>query len=144
LAVLSAAYGGRQLDRNHPADRYLLRALEMLREGLEGLARVPKELQPVVDARQACRIVLAELAGEGIPPEDLDRVFDRFFRGDPAHDSSIGVVAQNFADQLSIDIGQRCEPGARFGGECRMRIHAGAVPGLIAGAWRGAAVASVW
>jgi ATP-dependent helicase/nuclease subunit B len=66
--VLTTIYGGRQLDRNHPADRYLLKALEHMAAMFQRLTHVPGDLQPEVDARQACRIVLAELAGEAIPP----------------------------------------------------------------------------
>ncbi|HMC10000.1 MAG TPA: PD-(D/E)XK nuclease family protein, partial [Pirellulaceae bacterium] len=67
-SVLATVYGQRQLDRNQTSDRYLLKALECIAGALNGLANVPKDLQPVVDARQACRIVLAEVAGEGTPP----------------------------------------------------------------------------
>lgn len=66
--VLAAVYGKRELDREQEHDRYLALALTQIAEGLDGLARVPKELQPLVDARQACRIVLTGLVGEGIPP----------------------------------------------------------------------------
>src|SRR5205814_8880363 len=66
-SVLIAVYGGRELDRTQLSDRYLWAALEQLRDGLDALAQVPQPLQPMVDARQAGRIVLGSL-GEGIPP----------------------------------------------------------------------------
>src|SRR5207248_2420929 len=67
-AILRAIYGSRQLDRNESVDRYLLKSLEHLADALDRLGHVPTQLQPSVDARQACRIVLAQVAGEGIPP----------------------------------------------------------------------------
>lgn len=67
-AVLAAVYGGRELDRHQPAERYLVKALESFAAALDGLSQAPQALQPVVDASQACRIVLAGLAGEAIPP----------------------------------------------------------------------------
>jgi ATP-dependent helicase/nuclease subunit B len=66
--VLVAVYGSRQLDRNLPEQRYLLKALEAIRAALDALRQIPQSMQPTVDARQACRIVLAQLVGEGIPP----------------------------------------------------------------------------
>lgn len=66
--VLAAVYGTRKLDRDEEHDRYLALALTQIAEALDGLAQVPHELQPLVDARQACRIVLTGLAGEGVPP----------------------------------------------------------------------------
>jgi ATP-dependent helicase/nuclease subunit B len=67
-ALLVNVYGGRQLDRDDPSQRYLLKSLQQIAGVLDGLARVPQSLQPIVDVRQACRVVLAELVGEGIPP----------------------------------------------------------------------------
>src|SRR5207248_9646237 len=69
-AVLAAVYGTRELDRERSEDRYLYEALKHLAEALDELARLPSALQPAVDARQACRIVLGLLAGEGIPPPE--------------------------------------------------------------------------
>ncbi len=66
--VLAAVYGGRELKREQDADRYLAMALSQIAETLDGISNVPKELQPLVDARQACRMVLAGLASAGIPP----------------------------------------------------------------------------
>jgi hypothetical protein len=66
--VLIAIYGSRQIDRIQPGQRYLLKALESIRDALDALGEIPEPLQPTVDARQACRIVLAQLAAEGIPP----------------------------------------------------------------------------
>jgi ATP-dependent helicase/nuclease subunit B len=67
-SILEAVYGARPLERHHPVDRYLLKALELLAAAFDGLANVPPPLQPAVDARQACRIVLAQVSGEGLPP----------------------------------------------------------------------------
>jgi ATP-dependent helicase/nuclease subunit B len=66
--VLAAVYGSKELKREQDADRYLAMALSQIAEALDGIANVPQELQPVVDARQACRMVLAGLANAGIPP----------------------------------------------------------------------------
>ncbi|MBW8884842.1 MAG: PD-(D/E)XK nuclease family protein, partial [Planctomycetia bacterium] len=69
-AVLETLYGTRELDRERTEDRYLYEALEKIAGALAQLAQVPTELQPATDARQACRIVLGLLAGEGIPPPE--------------------------------------------------------------------------
>src|SRR5262249_28289864 len=67
-AVAATVYGSETLSRDDPAERYTLQALFELRDALDRLATLPAKLQPVVDARQASRILLAGLAGPGIPP----------------------------------------------------------------------------
>ena len=66
--LLVAVYGARRLDRNREEDRYLLEALTRLQEALAEVASVPEALQPVLDARLACRLVLERLASDGIAP----------------------------------------------------------------------------
>lgn len=66
--VLLAAYGERELDRNRPADRYVLAALQHVAAALDRLAGVPAALAPTVDVRQACRLALDGLSREGIAP----------------------------------------------------------------------------
>lgn len=66
--ILQKVYGQKELDRENPADRYLLSALDLLARSLDALEQVPAVLQPMADMRQACRIVLGEVAGERIPP----------------------------------------------------------------------------
>jgi ATP-dependent helicase/nuclease subunit B len=67
-SILIGVYGERPLDRENEHDRYLTASLQQIAEALTDLSLVPRQLQPAVDARQACRIVLQRLAGEGIPP----------------------------------------------------------------------------
>lgn len=66
--VLTMVYGCRTLDRRQEADRYLLESLESVQEVLSELAAVPAEIQPALDARQACRLVLDALSTQGIAP----------------------------------------------------------------------------
>lgn len=74
-SVLAHVYGERRLDRDVDADRYLLAALKHLQEAFDGLAIVPAALQPSLDARQACRLVLDSLSGQGIaPPANPDAI----------------------------------------------------------------------
>ena len=43
--------------------------------------------------------------GAGIPPELLPRVFDRFFRGDPAHGNSVEACGLGGGDDVGRDLG---------------------------------------
>jgi RecB family exonuclease len=67
-AVLATIYGTRELNRDEDSDRYLFESLTAIARALDTLANVPAALQPAVDARQACRMALSLLSGEGIPP----------------------------------------------------------------------------
>jgi RecB family exonuclease len=92
-AVLVAVYGTRELNRERVEDRYLNEALKSIAGALDGLARAPSELQPAVDARQACRIVLGLLAGEGIsPPEQPQSIELLGWLDLPLDDSPAAIV----------------------------------------------------
>jgi RecB family exonuclease len=66
--VLLTIYGSKELNRDEPAERFLFTALERMRDGLDSLGKVPRELEPAVTARQACGILLEGLSHEGIAP----------------------------------------------------------------------------
>ncbi|HEY2414637.1 MAG TPA: PD-(D/E)XK nuclease family protein [Pirellulaceae bacterium] len=66
--ILQTVYGTKPLDRQLTSDRYLLESLEFISRALDAVGQLPQALQPTVDVRQACRIVLAEVAAETIPP----------------------------------------------------------------------------
>src|SRR5262249_22160576 len=67
-AILQSIYGTKPLNRQVNIDRYLLESLELIARALDAVGQLPPALQPTVDIRQACRIILAEIAGETIPP----------------------------------------------------------------------------
>jgi hypothetical protein len=67
-SILQNIYGTKSLDRNVTSERYLFEALELISRALDAVGQLPDALQPTVDVRQACRIVLAQIAGETIPP----------------------------------------------------------------------------
>ena len=56
-------------------------------------------------------------SGQGIPPEDLPRLFDRFYRGDPARSSGNGgyglglAIAKAAANRLKAELTVSSEPG---------------------------------
>jgi ATP-dependent helicase/nuclease subunit B len=66
-AILQSVYGTKPLDRNVAAERYLLESLELISRALDAVGQLPEALQPVMDVRQACRIVLGQVRGETIP-----------------------------------------------------------------------------
>jgi signal transduction histidine kinase len=68
----------------------------------------------VADGR---RLVTITDTGVGIPPEDLPRVFERFFRSDTARQETDGAglglaIARWIADQHGATLGVRSKPGA--------------------------------
>lgn len=68
----------------------------------------------VADGR---RVVAITDTGVGIPPEDLPRVFERFFRSDTARQETDGAglglaIARWIADQHGASLGVRSKPGA--------------------------------
>jgi signal transduction histidine kinase len=68
----------------------------------------------VADSR---RLVTITDTGVGIPPEDLSRVFERFFRSDTARQETDGAglglaIARWIADQHGATLGVRSKPGA--------------------------------
>src|SRR5262245_48924029 len=92
-AVLETVYGTHELDRERIGDRYLYEALKSIAGALDELARVPSALQPGVDARQACRIVLGHLAGKGIaPPEQPESIEMLGWLDLPLDDAPVAIV----------------------------------------------------
>jgi len=66
-AILQNVYGSKPLDRQVTADRYLLESLELIARALDSVGQLPRQLQPTVDARQACRIALAKSRAKQFP-----------------------------------------------------------------------------
>ena len=66
--VLLEVYGGRPLDRNVPAERLTISALQSIDECLAELAKLPPELVPTVSLSDAFQLALAPAARDVIPP----------------------------------------------------------------------------
>ena len=67
-SLLGAVYGERVVDRNQPADRYLIEALDKINAGLAALDQLPATMMPKVALRDAFELAIAPLASEPIPP----------------------------------------------------------------------------
>jgi ATP-dependent helicase/nuclease subunit B len=65
---LVTVYGRRELDRNDPADRLTLAAIEHIDGALTELAEIPRELDLPVNLREAFRLIIAPQAGTSLPP----------------------------------------------------------------------------
>jgi len=69
-----------------------------------------------VDERQVVEVTVAD-TGPGIAPEDLPRIFDRFYRADPSRDRSTGgaglglTIARRLAEAHGGIIGAESEVG---------------------------------
>lgn len=99
-SVLTTIYGQRMLNREDLADRYLTQSLEHLSKAIDNLSQVPSELQATVDARQACRIVLGELSGVGLPPPVADGAIEMLGWLDLSLDDSPATIVTTFNDGL--------------------------------------------
>lgn len=66
--LLAAVYGARVVDRNQPADRFLIEALDKINTGLAELDQLPATLTPKVGLREAFELAIAPLASASIPP----------------------------------------------------------------------------
>ncbi|MEX2176056.1 MAG: PD-(D/E)XK nuclease family protein [Pirellulaceae bacterium] len=66
--LLLAIYGAKQLDRNRPADRWVIEALEGIHAGLDELDAIPPSLNAPATLREALQIAVAPLGRETIPP----------------------------------------------------------------------------
>jgi RecB family exonuclease len=97
-AILQTIYGAKPLDRLVTADRYLLESLELISRALDAVGQLPQPLQPKVDVRQACRIVLAEVAGETIPPPVGDEQIELLGWLDLPLDDAPAVFLTTFND----------------------------------------------
>lgn len=80
------------------ADRGLVqRALTNLISNAVRHARAGSEITVLVEATAAATSVAVENEGEAISPEYLDRLFDRFYRGDPARHRDKGGTGLGLA-----------------------------------------------
>ncbi len=82
------------------------------------VAHAPSGSEVVVSARPDGRIVVSD-CGPGVPPQDRERIFDRFWRGKtaPAHGAGLGlaIVAEIMkAHGGRAEIGAGAEGGAVF------------------------------
>lgn len=67
-SLLAAVYGARVLDRNQPADRYLIDSLSTINGGLSELDELPPAMAPKVGLRDAFELAVASLASQSLPP----------------------------------------------------------------------------
>ena len=96
----------------------------LLRQVLIGLLTNACKNTPAPGARYASRppseersvMIEVEDTGNGIPPEEQDRVFERFYRGSaPLESEGFGLglsIAQRMVDVMGGEIGFALRPGA--------------------------------
>jgi ATP-dependent helicase/nuclease subunit B len=97
-AILQNIYGTKPLDRQSPVDRYLLESLELISRALDAVEQLTPALQPTVDVRQACRIVLAEVSSETIPPPAGDEQIELLGWLDLPLDDAPATLVTTFND----------------------------------------------
>jgi len=75
-------------------------------------------------------------SGEGVPKEELPRLFDRFYRGDPARSSENGgsglglSIAASIAQRLGAKLTACSEPGQYMEFRLQFNLSLGGVPHL--------------
>jgi signal transduction histidine kinase len=111
-------------DRLAQALRNLIEnAVDHSRPG-DGLVRLEVELDGGPERGEAAVVFVIEDDGPGIPADQLERVFDRFHRTDPARSRASGGVGLGLAIVLAIAEahGGAVKAGARRGGGARIEL----------------------
>lgn len=67
-----------------------LQAILNLLDNAAKYSRPPAQITVMVEKKEDHFILLIQDKGQGIPPEDLDRIFERFFAVDKSHSRSLG------------------------------------------------------
>lgn len=94
--ILVTVYGQRLLNRTELTERYLEHSLSTIARALDDLATAPEPLQPMVDARQACRMVLAAVGKEGIAPPANPEAIELLGWLDLALDDAPAAIVTSF------------------------------------------------
>jgi len=95
----------------------ILKILEILLDNAIKYTDSGGEISVMLQKEKRHVLCAVRNSGEGIPPEDLPRLFDRFYRGDPARSSEnegygLGLaIAKAAADRLGAELTVTIEPG---------------------------------